>query len=365
MDSSLTVALLKEQGFAVSGLHFLLPAAPEKMEARRQSVVKVAEVLAIPVAFINQQDAFTRLVIQPFIRSYSQGLTPNPCVACNALIKFDQMLQYANKHDIDYIATGHYAAIEHGPGGRSELRRGKDRSKDQSYFLHRLSHVPLSRTLFPLSQWTKKETKEKARQLNLPTYNEPESQEICFLPRDDYRLFLEAHMDPKQIKPGEITDEQGRVLGEHQGVHRYTIGQRHGLGIASERPYYVKEIRPDRHEVMVGRKEDLFSSIVEAEDFHWLSAQPDQHVLQAKAQVRYRHEAAGGRLEVLAHGKVRFEFTVPQWAVTPGQALVCYQQDRVIGGGWIVKERGQGVEGIRIGTEGSRGQGVKGPRDQG
>jgi len=349
VDSSLTLVLLKDQGFAVSGLHFLLPTAPEKLEARRQSVVKVGEVLDIPVAFINLQDAFTRIVIQPFIRSYSQGLTPNPCVVCNALIKFDQMLQYANKHDIDYIATGHYAAIAHASGGRSELRRGKDRSKDQSYFLHRLHHTQLSRILFPLSQWTKKETKEKARQLDLPTYNEPESQEICFLPRDDYRLFLEAHLDPNQIKPGEITDEQGRILGEHQGVHRYTIGQRQGLGIASERPYYVKEIRPDQHKVIVGRKEEIFSSIVEAIDFHWLITEKEQKILveaqpaaPISAQVRYRHEAAGGRLEILPHGKVRFEFNEPQWAVTPGQALVCYQEDLVIGGGWIAKERGQG-----------------------
>lgn len=346
VDSSLTVALLKEQGFAVSGLHFLLPTAPEKMEARRRSVVKVGEILDIPVAFINLQDAFTRLVIRPFIRSYSQGLTPNPCVVCNALIKFEQMLQYANNHDIDYIASGHYAAIAHGSGGHSELRRGKDRSKDQSYFLHRLSHVQLSRTLFPLSQWTKKETKEKARQLNLPTCNEPESQEICFLPHNNYRLFLETHMDPKQIKPGKIMDEEGLVLGEHQGVHRYTVGQRHGLGIASERPYYVKEIRPDQHEVIVGRKEEIFSSSVEAEDFHRLIMETEQRVLAdaqpavpIRAQVRYRHEAAIGRLEVLGQGRVRFEFNEPQWAVTPGQALVCYQEDRVIGGGWIVKER--------------------------
>ncbi|RPI79205.1 MAG: tRNA 2-thiouridine(34) synthase MnmA [Desulfobacteraceae bacterium] len=340
VDSSLTVALLKEQNFEVSGLHFLLPTAPEKMEARRLSVVKVAEALDIPVAFVNLQDAFSRLVIQPFIRSYSRGLTPNPCVSCNALIKFDQMLQYANKHDIDYVATGHYAAVVHGPGGRSELRRGKDRGKDQSYFLHRLSHLQLSRTLFPLSRWTKMETKEKARQLNLPTYNEPESQEICFLPRDDYRLFLEAHLDPKQIIPGDIMDSERRKLGKHQGVHRYTIGQRHGLGIASEYPYYVKEIRPDHHEIIVGRKDDIYSSIVEAEGFHWLGAQPDRQVLQVKAQVRYRHEAADGRLEILPHGKARFEFNEPQWAVTPGQALVCYQEDRVIGGGWIVKESG-------------------------
>jgi tRNA-specific 2-thiouridylase len=340
VDSSLTAALLKEQGHEVSGLHFLLPAAPEKIEARRQSVTRVAESLQIPLTFINLQDAFTRLVIQPFIQAYLLGLTPNPCVVCNVLIKFEYLLQYANKHDVDYIATGHYATISHGRKAMPELRRGRDRAKDQSYFLHRLNQAQLSRTLFPLSSFAKKETKEMARKLNLPTYREPESQEICFLPDNDYRFYLESKMDPKRIMPGDILDQEGRILGTHEGTYRYTIGQRHGLGIASKRPYYVKEIKPETHQVIVGRKEEVYSSIVEAEDFHWLLEEPEQKTMQLKAQIRYRHEAAGGRLEILSRRRVCFKFDEPQWAVTPGQALVCYQDEQVVGGGWIVKEKG-------------------------
>jgi tRNA-uridine 2-sulfurtransferase len=334
-DSALAAALLKEQGWDVTGLHFLFPASPRAREARALSVKRAGEHLKIPVHFLDLESAFSRDVVAPFIEAYVKGFTPNPCVVCNEIIKFENLLRYSEQNRISHIATGHYATVKLRSDGVGELWRGIDLGKEQSYFLHRLGPRHLARTLFPLGAMTKKEAKRLASTMKLPTSSEPESQEICFLPGGNYRSFLEQKGRLETAQKGDILTLEGTKVGEHEGTHRYTVGQRHGLGIASSRPYYVKEINPQRRQIVVGRKEHLFSTLVEAEGFNWLEDASAWDAKRILAQIRYRHSAAPGRLDVLSPEVVRFEFEEPQWAITPGQALVCYEGDRVIGGGWI------------------------------
>jgi tRNA-specific 2-thiouridylase len=337
LDSSLAAALLKEDGFEVTGLHFLLPAPLSRGREKMLLVERIAEHLRIPLSFLDLRDVFDREVVTPFTDAYLDGLTPNPCVICNLVIKFDHLIDFADKGGIEYISTGHYARIGRPEGGAAQLRRGIDGAKEQSYVLCRLRPSHLARTLFPLGDVTKKETRRLNNKMGLPSASQPESQEICFIPGNDYRLFVENRKGRRILQKGPIVDRGGRIVGEHLGTYRFTIGQRHGLGIASPRPYYVMETRPATNEVLVGRKEDLFSGVVEAEDFNWLIDPVPTKTLRASAQIRYRHRAAPGRLEVLDRKRVRFEFDEPQWALTPGQALVLYDGDRVMGGGWITK----------------------------
>ncbi|MBN2032066.1 MAG: tRNA 2-thiouridine(34) synthase MnmA [Deltaproteobacteria bacterium] len=338
-DSTLAAALLIEQGWDVTGVHFLLPAPPEKREARSLSVKRVGERLKIPVVLINLDIAFSREVVAPFVEAYLSGLTPNPCVLCNEIIKFETLFRYSEEHKISKISTGHYATVKVGSNGATQLWRGIDQRKEQSYFLHRLSVRHLERTLLPLGRMTKQQAKDLALKMELPNSSEPESQEICFLPANDYRLFLEKERGGEIARRGDVLTMEGTKVGEHDGTYRYTVGQRHGLGIASRRAYYVSEIDPRNRRIIVGEKEDLLCTRVEAEGFNWLDEAPRYHRMRLHAQIRYRHRAASGRLEVLSPEEVGFEFDEPQWAVTPGQALVCYEGDRVIGGGWIRRSR--------------------------
>jgi tRNA-specific 2-thiouridylase len=335
VDSSLAAALLKRDGWEVTGIHFRLPANPSKIIEKETLVCRTADRLSISMAFMDLREAFNRQVIKPFTEAYLKGRTPNPCVICNQAIKFDRLLGYADHHAIHYVATGHYAMMSSPGTSSAQLLRGQDRHKEQSYFLHRLNRRHLARTLFPLGSMTKKEAWQTARKMGLDVSMEPESQEICFLPENDYRPFLEAREGLRIREQGDIVTSQGKKVGEHLGTYRYTIGQRHGLGIASSRPYYVMALRPEKNEVIVGRREDLFSVRVEAEGFHWLEGKPPEDRLRVTAQIRYRHQAAPGLLEHLPHDRVRLQFDEPQWAVTPGQALVCYDGNRVLGGGWI------------------------------
>jgi len=336
VDSSLSAALLKREGWEVHGLHFLIPASPATIESRAERVDMIAGRLGIPLRTLDLREVFKRQIIDPFRDKYLQGQTPNPCVMCNKLIKFECLHQYAEEHGIHSLVTGHYVRIrKRGENSPVELLRGKDRGKEQSYFLHRLSQKYLSRAVFPLGEMRKSEVREAARKIGLPVHSTPESQEICFLPGQDYRYFIESEKGRGAIRRGHIINDDGEILGEHGGSYRYTIGQRKGLGIASSHPYYVKEIRPETNEVVVGRREDLYSRRVQAELFAWTCGEPSQKVIKVHAQVRYRHRAAPGRLEVLSNDRVNFIFDEPQWAITPGQALVCYEGERVWGGGWI------------------------------
>ncbi|MFH1349852.1 MAG: aminomethyltransferase beta-barrel domain-containing protein, partial [Pseudomonadota bacterium] len=226
--------------------------------------------------------------------------------------------------------------VKDSEGSPVELWRGRDKRKEQSYFLHRLRQSHLSGTLLPLGEFTKKEVRVLAEEMGLPTASEPESQEICFLPENDYRSFLEEKMGMEIFRKGDIIDGDGHKLGDHYGSYGFTIGQRHGLGISSLRPYYVKKIIPENNQIVAGRKEELFSKHVEAESFNWISGAPPENGIKVLAQIRYRHRAAPGLLEILSSDRVRFQFDEPQWAITPGQALVCYEGDRLLGGGWIL-----------------------------
>ena len=336
LDSSMAAALLKSAGWQVHGLHFLLPAPALITDARIKEAKRIARYLEISLRIIDLRKDFERLIIDPFVDAYLQAMTPNPCVRCNALVKFEYLLRYAEKNGIRFIATGHYARVGTGEEGAGvHLLRGRDGRKEQSYFLHRLEQVCLLRSVFPLGEMSKEEAKEQARKMGLPVHFSPESQEICFIPENDYRLFVETRMGSGVNRRGNIVSTDGQKLGEHEGAYRYTIGQRQGLGIASSRPYYVKEIRPEANEVVIARREALFSRRVEANRFHWIGEMPPENVMEAQAQIRYRHRAALGRLEVISPDEVRFTFDEPQWAVTPGQALVCYEGERVLGGGWI------------------------------
>jgi tRNA-specific 2-thiouridylase len=263
-------------------------------------------------------------------------LTPNPCVICNQEIKFESLLYYADRNGILHIATGHYARLEKNKiSSFTELYRGKDGRKEQSYFLHRLNQRVLSRAVFPLGDTRKSENRIQAKKMGLPVGSAHESQEICFLSGKDYRFFIEAHRHDILGGRGDIVNTRGEILGRHSGAYRYTIGQRQGLGIASSQPYYVKRIRPETNQVVVARREALFSKSVEAERFHWIGATPSEAQMEARAQIRYRHKPAAGVLNILPSDRVRFVFHEAQWAVTPGQAIVCYGGDRVLGGGWI------------------------------
>jgi len=338
VDSSVAAMLLKNAGWDVHGLHFVITPYPPTDKSRINTCERIAEHLHISLNIIDLTEVFGRKIIDPFVGAYLKGFTPNPCVNCNEAIKFAYLLRYAEENGLRYMATGHYVRVKTDDGGICvELWRGKDIGKDQSYFLHRLGQNCLSRALFPLGDMTKKEVKDLAAEMDLPGQLRPESQEICFIPENDYRMFVEEYEGVVTNKKGKIVDGAGEVLEEHAGAYRYTIGQRHGLGIASSRPYYVKEIRPETNEVMVGRKEELYSSTVDAEGFNWICNEPSQKTVNLHAQIRYRQSAAPGCLEVVSSGRVRFTFDEPQWAVTPGQALVCYKGERVIGGGWITK----------------------------
>ncbi|UCF82733.1 MAG: tRNA 2-thiouridine(34) synthase MnmA [Desulfobacteraceae bacterium] len=338
VDSAVAAASLKMAGWEVCGLHFLLPAPHTRAKARINRAERLANHLEIPLHVLDLREIFSRQVIDPFVDAYLNGLTPNPCVLCNQLIKFEYLIHYAKQHEIDYIATGHYARVKKGfKNPYCELYRGADRRKEQSYFLHRLNQSFLLRAIFPLGESKKDEVRKHALETGLPVNNIVESQEICFIPENDYRSFVEKKKGHDVNKPGNITDSDGQIRGQHTGTFRYTIGQRQGLGIASSRPWYVKEIRPQTNEVVIARKDALYSTRVEAEEFNWIREVPPSKVMKAQAQIRYRHKPALGQLEVISSDKVKFIFDEPQWAITPGQALVCYEGERVLGGGWVRK----------------------------
>jgi len=337
VDSAMAACLLKEEGWEVHGLHFLLPGPGDSQEKKTETVRRISAFLDIPLQLMDVRPFFEHLVLRPFMEAYFNGITPNPCVLCNEVVKFEYLSRAAKERHIPFVATGHYARLlrSKNPTGIS-LLRGQDTGKDQSYFLHRIGLHHLQMTLFPLGEKTKSWVWDRARKEKIPCHALPESQEICFLAGGDYRQFIETRKDENIENKGRIIDEAGGVLGEHRGAHRYTVGQRKGLGIASPRPFYVKEIRPRANEIVVARKEDLYSREVIARDVRWIGGEPSQE-REVVAQIRYRHRAAPGVLRIVGPGKIRFRFHEPQWAITPGQAIVCYDGDRVLGGGWIRK----------------------------
>jgi tRNA-specific 2-thiouridylase len=333
VDSAMAAVFLKGSGWKVYGLHLVLSAVAPR---RGERVREIADRIGIPLEIIDLREHFEMQVVMPFCDAYLKGLTPNPCVRCNQEIKFEALYHYCIAKKIHCLATGHYVRLDV-KDRRAGLLRGVDKGKDQSYFLQRLGRAPLSRAVFPLGEMTKEEIRRQARELGLPCHLRPESQEICFISGMGYREFVEKRQGVTVRKKGSIVDADGEAVGEHEGVYRYTIGQRHGLGIASSRPYYVKEIRPDVNQVVVARREALFTAVVDANHVHWIQDPPPKSGARMLAQVRYRHRAATGRLTVVSSDEVQFTFDTPQWAITPGQALAFYDGERLIGGAWITR----------------------------
>jgi tRNA-specific 2-thiouridylase len=301
----------------------------------------VAQHLGIPYYVVNFEDRFEQQVVRPFIDEYLAGRTPIPCTLCNNFIKFDQFLDLAAGVGASRIATGHYARIAWDESsGRYQLRRGVDHGKDQTYFLFGLTQPQLARTDFPLGGFTKPQVRDLAREIGLPVAEKPDSQEICFVPNGDYAAFIDAYFREKGVAPerthGEIVDTAGRVMGEHQGVHHFTVGQRRGLRVAAGQPLYVIATQPEAQRVIVGRNEDLLRARLFAKDVNWISIAPIARPTRAQVKIRNKHEAAGATLHPTPDAaRVEVHFDEPQRAVTPGQAAVFYDGDLVLGGGWI------------------------------
>ena len=302
---------------------------------------RVAEHLGIPYYVVNQQDRFEQDVVRPFVAEYLNGRTPIPCSLCNNHLKFDQLLKTARSIGADSIATGHYAINEYDPGrGRWILKRPVDLAKDQTYFLFGLTQEQLAHTLFPLGQMTKPEVRQAARQYGLALAEKPDSQEICFIPGGDYKRFLTAYLEEQgEAMPetsGELVASNGELLGRHEGIFNFTVGQRKGLKIASPSPFYVLNIDPASHRVTVGSDEDLASETMRATKLNWISISELTGPMRVKIKIRHRHEPAWATLAPAGPDEVIATFDAPQRAVTPGQSAVFYDGDEVLGGGWII-----------------------------
>jgi tRNA-specific 2-thiouridylase len=275
-------------------------------------------------------------VIQYFAEEYKAGRTPNPCVMCNEKLKFGTLINRAQQLGAEYVATGHFARVEKPLGGRVLLRRGRDPKKDQSYFLFSLRQDQLARAIFPLGEMSKQDTREVARDTNLKTADKEESMEICFVPDKDYGKFLQsAHLVEKHR--GEIVTRAGEVVGHHDGIEFYTIGQRKGLGLSSPRPMYVLELDPARNRVVVGDETDLDKDIFEIERCNWIPFADPPQSMEVTAKIRYNHPGTSATVTFPTRDRARVQLHIAQRAITPGQACVLYQDDLVVGGGWIVR----------------------------
>jgi tRNA-specific 2-thiouridylase len=344
VDSSVAAALLYEAGYDVIGISMLLAGSTAEKEGSCcslddfQDARRVAEQLDIPYYVLNLKEEFRQRVIDVFTEEYLQGRTPNPCLLCNRDLKFDLLWRRAQELGADYVATGHYARIAyHQAAERYQLLCGRDERKDQSYFLFTLTQEQLSRTLFPLGDLTKTQVREKARTLGLRVAEKPESQEICFVPDRDYARFIEARLPADRLRPGRIVDAEGKVLGSHPGVQRFTIGQRRGLGLSSSaQPLYVTAIDAASARVTVGPKEQLAARGLVANEVNWIEGIPPGEV-PLGVKIRYRHPTIAARAKPSAGGTVQVFFADSCPAVTPGQAAVFYRGEQVLGGGWIAR----------------------------
>ena len=346
VDSSVTAALLKQDGYQVIGATMQIwPSNDLAEEAHKfggccgfdaaSEANSVAHKIGIPHYVMNFRNEFAQKVITNFCREYSLGRTPNPCIRCNEHIKFDALLNRAKELDADLIATGHYTRIEYDEeNDRYLLKKGVDHTKDQSYVLYTMSQNQLKHSLMPLGVFTKEKVRQVARELGLSVADKAESQEICFIPDDNYSRFLREYM-PEMAKPGPILDREGNTLGEHRGILFYTIGQRKGLGISAKKPLYVVAIDRGRNAIIVGSKEDVYSVELIAADINWIAKQSLKQPLELKAKIRYRHREADAVITSISSREAHVKFKQPQMAITPGQAIVFYDKDTVVGGGTI------------------------------
>jgi tRNA-uridine 2-sulfurtransferase len=357
VDSSVVAGMLKAQGQPIVGMTMQLwnqrrlpELASEGSTGRCCSLDDVydaryvAQTLSIPYYVVNFEDQFETHVVKPFVADYIAGKTPIPCTLCNNFIKFDQFLEMADGVGADKIATGHYAQIRYDEeSARWQMLRSTDATKDQTYFLWGLTQPQMARTLFPLGGMVKTEVRKLAESLGLPVAEKPDSQEICFVPNGDYAAFIEAYTrEQGQTLPqsqGQIVTEDGKTLGQHEGVHNFTVGQRRGLNVAVGEPLYVIQTNPNTRQVVVGSNQSLLRDRFQVGDVNWISIAPPNEAIRAEVRIRNRHTPA---LATLRPGstpdQVEVEFDTPQRAVTPGQGAVFYRGDLVLGGGWIERD---------------------------
>ncbi len=346
VDSSVAAALLKEQGVDVAGVFMrngVKHDTANKGKPNKQGccsiedsrdAANVAQMLGVPFYALNFEDDFNQ-IIDYFVDEYLHGRTPNPCVRCNNDLKFGRVIEYADDIGASSVATGHYARTRH-ERGRYRLFRAADRAKDQTYYLFGLTQEQLARCSFPLGDMTKGEVREHAARLNLCTRDKPESQEICFVPNNDYRTLIESRA-PQSLREGPVIDRAGKQLGTHRGTPAYTIGQRRGLGIGGGDPLYVTGLQPETNTVVVGTADDLLckEAVIARPNFIGLETPATGERLRALLQIRYRHAAAPATLTMLADGSLHAEFDLAQSAVTPGQAAVFYDGEECLGGGFL------------------------------
>ena len=357
VDSSVVAGLLKRQGEPVVGLTMQLwnqrrlpEVASEGATGRCCSLDDVydaryvAQTLGIPYYVVNFEDRFEQHVVKPFVQDYIEGKTPIPCTLCNNFIKFDQFLEMADGIGATKIATGHYAQIRQDEAtGRWQLLRSADASKDQTYFLWGLTQEQLARTMFPLGGMVKSDVRQLALDLGLPVAEKPDSQEICFVPNGDYAAFIDAYFKEQgittDVASGNIVDREGKKLGEHAGVHHFTVGQRRGLNVAVGEPLYVIQTNPATREVTVGSGDALLRKRFLVGQINWISIANPAEPVRAEVRIRNRHQPAMATIYPLEGGmRAEVEFDAPQRAVTPGQGAVFYQGELVVGGGWIERE---------------------------
>jgi tRNA-specific 2-thiouridylase len=327
VDSSVAAALLKQAGYEVSGLYMELGA---DIMSSKKTLEETCQLLDIPLHKINLEKEFGRLVVDYFCREYARGRTPNPCVACNKYVKFEALMQEALGRGADYFATGHYARVEAAPVGY-RLKKAVDITKDQSYFLYTLGQEQLRYLLFPLGELTKERVKNIAGELGLPASGSRDSQDVCFIPDNDYRAFV-AERIPQRA--GDIVDINDKILGKHGGLAGYTIGQRQGLGLTSEEPLYVLKIDAENNKIIVGGREQALHNVLVARNLNWVSGKSPELPMELTAKVRYKAPEAAAELYPVDDG-VEVRFVEPQSAVAPGQSVVFYRGDEILGGGII------------------------------
>ncbi|MBR5474898.1 MAG: tRNA 2-thiouridine(34) synthase MnmA [Lachnospiraceae bacterium] len=345
VDSSVAAYLLKKAGYDVIGVTMQIwqkEAAVVSEEggccglSAVEDARRVAHALEIPYYVMNFRDEFQKRVIDYFVAEYAAGRTPNPCIACNRYVKWEALLQRSLAIGADYIATGHYARVMQLPNGRYTLKVSKTAAKDQTYALYNLTQEQLAHTLMPVGEFTKDEIRALAEELALPVAHKPDSQEICFIPDNDYGGFLDRELGG-QIPEGNFVDRLGNVLGRHKGITHYTIGQRKGLNLAMGHPVFVTEIRPETNEVVIGEAEDVFTDRLICKDLNFMSIPDLEGEMEVIAKIRYNHRGSRCIIRRIDAEQVECYFPEKVRAVTPGQAVVFYEEDYVVGGGTIVR----------------------------
>lgn len=347
VDSSVAAYLLKKQGYDVMGVTMQIWQDEEQAVMEENggccglSAVddarRVAQKLDIPYYVMNFKKEFRQCVMDPFIEDYLHGRTPNPCIMCNRYVKWESLLEKSMALGADYIATGHYARIEKLENGRYVIRNSVTAKKDQTYALYNLTQRQLAHTLMPVGDYTKEEIRQIAEEIGLVVANKPDSQDICFVPDNDYAAVIEKEAGDRVPKAGNFVTKDGKILGQHKGIIHYTVGQRKGLNLSMGHPVFVTEIRPETNEVVIGENEDVFSDTLICDNLNFMAVEDIHEPVDVVAKIRYSNSGTPCTIENMPDGTVKCSFHEPVRAVTPGQAVVFYQNDYVYGGGTIIR----------------------------